>query len=106
MVIPIDRDCTGVILYLILSEPLGEDHLPTPATLLSPPEEVELAATAMRATDNTEKDQREKDQREKDQREKDQTKRERSNKERKIMRMWSPADIEYSHKINMWTGRN
>ena len=43
------------------SEPLGEDHLPTPATLPSMPEDVELAATAMRATDSTEEDQREDD---------------------------------------------
>ena len=43
------------------SEPLGEDHLPIPATLPSLPEEVELAATDMRATVNTEEDQREND---------------------------------------------
>ena len=41
-----------------MSEPLGEDHLPHPVTLPSLPE-VRLAATTMRATDNTEEDQRE-----------------------------------------------
>ena len=42
-----------------VSEPLGEDHLPTPATLPSLPEQVQLVAMAVRATDNTEKVQRE-----------------------------------------------
>ena len=41
-----------------MSERLGEDHLPIPATLPSLPEEVELAAMAMRAIYKTWEDQR------------------------------------------------
>ena len=39
-----------------MSVPLAEDHLPTPVTLTSLPEEVNLAVTAMISTDYTEKD--------------------------------------------------
>ena len=48
-------------MWICTSEPLGEDHLPTPVTLPSLPEKVQLAAMAMRATDNTEENQREDD---------------------------------------------
>ena len=54
----LSRKSESVSKVVGVSEPLGEDHLPTPATLPSLPEGVQLAAKAMRATDNTEKDQR------------------------------------------------
>ena len=44
-----------------MSKRLGEDHLPIPETLPSLPDEIELAAMAMRAIYNTGKDQRDND---------------------------------------------
>ena len=48
--------------YEDLSEPLVEDHLPTPVTLTSLPEKREMAATALEIINNTQAGSTVKDQ--------------------------------------------
>ena len=56
-----ELNINGIFHILKVPEPPGEDHLPNPAILPSLPDEVELAAMALRAIDNTEEYQIEDD---------------------------------------------